>query len=132
VDNEPGVIQFWSDGFGATPLIVSYDGVSPTTVKIASGSATATTVATMTEGNTYHVWWHYLKGAGANDDTAEVWFSTTTTKPADASNNHAKVTGGTTDAQMKIILIGSDGGNGHQGIFDKLRIDDAAIGSSPL
>lgn len=129
-DNDSGIVELWEAGFAGRTVTVFYDSIDSSVISVASGTSIATTVATMTEGTTFHLWGHYLKGPGAADDIAEIWFSATSTKPADASNNHAKITDGDADTAIRIFLIGDDGG-GPVNNFDHIRVDDAAIGSAP-
>lgn len=103
--------------------------VAADSLRVASGT-TESTVTTTADTTTYHVWMHALKGTGANA-TVEVWFSTTTTKPADASNGHAKITNGSFDANITAMNWCSLFGGTADFIVDKVRIDDVAIGSNP-
>lgn len=93
---------------------------------------TASTVSTMTTGVKYYVWVHYLKGTGANA-TAEVWFSTSSTKPGDGTNGHAKTTTGTAAADVaeEVMYIENFSAVSNEAIFDRVYLDDAAIGNNP-
>lgn len=102
------------------------------TVTLTSGGQTATTTSTMAVGTEYYVWYHYLKGSGANA-TAEVWFSNTSVKPGDGTAGHAKVTNSnsTTDAAEVALYIENVSATSNEAIFDRFYLDDAAIGNNP-
>ena len=105
--------------------------VSGTNLRVDDGSANATTSGTFSLNTPYYLWWHRLKGSGANA-VSELWFSSTPTKPADGSSGHAKVTTGTTttDAIYGILLNSAAAGAGAI-IFDHYYIDDAVILDNP-
>jgi len=90
------------------------------------------TVATMSEGTTYHLWLEFNNVA----DCVKVWFSTTGTKPADGGDNYSQAgagcggtaTGSTAAAR---VYLNSVGATEHDLVFDKVRVDDVAIGNNP-
>jgi len=101
-------------------------------LRVQSGSVNASCVDGLSADTTYHFWFHYLKGAGANDDTAEIKFNTTDTRPADGSNKHAKTTGGTTDGTVDRFVPQMQFGAATVK-FDKFRVSSIGdIGDSPL
>lgn len=103
-------------------------------LRVNSGGANASCVDGLSADTTYHCWGHYLKGAGANDDTAEIKFNTTDTRPADGSNKHAKTTGGTTDGTIDRFVLQMQIPDSPVAVkFDKARCSSIGdIGDSPL
>lgn len=123
------IAESQDSGFAAQIQIVAINGGG---IRVYSGAVNATTSATWSTGTKYYLWWHYLKGTGT-DAVAEVWFSTTTTKPADASAGHAKVTTGTSTADLVYHFVGSPtaaAGN-YEIHIDHVYVDDEAILSNP-
>jgi len=84
--------------------------------------------STMSDGNTYHVWWDYTKGTGA-DGVANLYISATTTKPGSPT---VTITNGDGTSQAQQIVLGEAGGAPTSNlIYDKIRVDDVTIGSNP-
>jgi hypothetical protein len=98
---------------------------------VASATATATTVATMSTGTTYHLWVHYVKGSGANS-VLSVAFSTDGVRPT-SGDNFAGVATGPAVLQADKIALGSVASTvtAAEYIYDKVRVDDAQIGDNP-
>lgn len=118
------LIQIWNS---SQVLIARVDLNSSGTVAIFHGTASATTVGTMSNGTGYHVWAYFNNSS----DTANVAFSTDGTRPT-SGDNFAQVTTGTstTDAaEIAVGLFGFDGVN--EALFDRVLVDDEQIGNSP-
>ncbi len=117
------------DGGGAIQISV---GVSGGHFQVKCGSASATTSLSYSTGTLYYLWGHYLKGSGANA-VAEIWVSTTSTKPADASSGTASVTTGTSTANVQEFSLGYRGTDGGTPDiqYDHVYVDDAVILSNP-
>ena len=89
------------------------------------GSVSAVGTMPLSPNTTYHVWVDWTKGTGTNG-TMKVFVATTGTKPAVAD---ASLTTGTGAATQRLYL--GPTGAGPNLIFDRLLIDDVAIGSNP-
>jgi hypothetical protein len=113
---------------GDTFLATVRAGGAGSQLQIVSGS-TATTVATIATGTTYHLWLHYLKGTGANS-VCDVAFSTTGIRPT-SGNNFAQITDGSGTSQGDTIQLGRNSLVTQTYIFDKVRVDNAQIGDNP-
>lgn len=131
--NTRKIVTFENQGGGGTEGLSLVNGEEMT---ISQGAASASTVATISDGVTIHVWFRWKARTGPNDGIGEVWWSTTATKPADGSNNHATTgaTGSSSATGMRSIAVGcapDDGSVTWTIIYDKVRVDDVAIGSNP-
>jgi hypothetical protein len=93
------------------------------------GTAAASTTDGLSTSTTYHVWISYAKGTGANG-SATIAFSTTGTRPT-SGNAYAAVTTGTATADVHDIMLGTENTSTWEGVFDKVRVDDATIGDNP-
>ena len=116
------IFSFWDSGFAEVCVITLQ---TANTLQAEHGGATgSSTVGTLSDGTTYHVWIHY------NDttDVCDVGFSTDGVRPT-SGDNFVSDTGGTvtTDAQ-KIVLGGGASDSSEIGIFDRVYVDDAQIG----
>lgn len=109
-----------SDGSAMTSM--SY--LAAGTFRISQGVQNSTATAVVS-GTTYHIWIRYVKGVG-NNGVSDLYVSTTSTKPG--SPTVSLVTGSGSQDVTKIQLRTPSGVNS---IFDKLRVDDADIGSAP-
>ncbi len=89
----------------------------------------ADTVGTVSAGTTYHIWFHYKKGTGA-DAIADVGFSTNGIRPT-SGNNFAQTTTGNPTSQAVAIMLGPNASATQQYIFDNVRVDDVQIGDNP-
>jgi hypothetical protein len=118
------ILQLWDSGFSSvSDLQLTGTGA----LQIAHGSATATTVSTMSDGTTYHVWVTYNNSA----DTANVGFSTTGTRPT-SGNAFAQTTAGTSTTNAERVFIGFSGFDGiNEVLFDRIYVDDVQIGDNP-
>ncbi len=95
-------------------------------VRAECGSTTADSGAGVVAINTtYHCWMHYIKGTGANAELY-VYISTTSTLPSVTVSTTAGTS--TTDASKFHVLTPAS----TVLKVDKVRVDDAAIGSAPL
>lgn len=84
-----------------------------------------TSAGLVSNGTTFHVWLHYIKGTGANS-TGELYVSANDTKPG--SPQASMTTGGSTAQAARVAVMGWNDGNY---IWDKVRVDDVSIGSAP-
>lgn len=109
---------------------LSVNSGASATVHVANGAGSANTTATMTVGTEYYVWYHYLTGANA---TAEVWFSTSSTKPGDGTSGHAKTTVGTVtgDAAEIALKLENFSTTKNEAIFDRVWLAPGVIGNNP-
>lgn len=78
-------------------------------------------------GTEYHVWGHYVKGTGANG-VAELYISTDGTRPGSPT---VSLSNGDATGQASKIRFGPSDTATMDGQWDKLRVDDASIGSNP-
>lgn len=114
---------------GLSGVVDIYADTGDNTLYVTCGTATSSkTVATWAEGVTYHVWLRYKKGVGANAEV-DLWFNTSATHPGTGNNktsltNGSKTTNATTP-YFNTVFSGVDM------IYDKVRVDDVAIGSNP-
>ncbi len=105
--------------------------VNTGTMRIIHGGTTVSTVATVANGTTYHVWWTYTPGTGA-DGFASLAFSTSAaTKPL-SGNNYVETTAGTATGQMGAFSIGNGLAVTQEHVFDSVLVDNAVIGESPV
>lgn len=99
------------------------------TIRIGA-SGTATSVGAVSEGVTYHCWFHYKKGTGANA-VVDFAFSTDGVRPT-SGNNFVQLTGQTTVQDAHRLDVGYHAGvDTSEYVFDKVRVDDAQIGDNP-
>jgi hypothetical protein len=96
-------------------------------LRVSQGGSTQTTVGTLVNGTTYHIWLDY-----SIDGTAAVRFSEDGLKPA-GGDNVAEVVGGSATTDARYIFTGwvfsTDGIN--EGVWDNVYVDDEEIGSNP-
>jgi hypothetical protein len=96
-------------------------------------AGTITTVATISESTTYHVWIHWKSETGGSaNGVADIAFSTTGTKPV-SGDNFAQLTNNTTEEYMNRVFFGLEGSTAGTGeyIFDTVRISNTVIGDNP-
>lgn len=87
------------------------------------------TVSTVTAGEVYNVWVHYKAGSGA-DAYGSVAFSSTTTEPADGSNDFAKYETGAAMLQANRLSAYCEAGV--HPYYDHVRVrNDATCGNNP-
>lgn len=84
-----------------------------------------TSAGLISNGTTFHVWLHYIKGTGANS-TGELYVSSNDTRPG--SPQASTTTAGSTAQAARVAVMGWSDGNY---IWDKVRVDDVSIGSAP-
>ncbi len=96
-------------------------------LKVSEGAITATTVGTIVAATTYHVWFRYTKGTGA-DSIASVGFSETTTEPT-SGDNYASISNGAATAQITNIQLQTSFQQTY--IFDYVLVSVTAIGNVP-
>ncbi len=96
-----------------------------------SGTQNATTVNGVTKGSTYYVWHGYTKESseGANDGTAYVCFSTTTTKGT--GDNCATVTTGDEVSTITTVRFGAASINQVNLTYDRIRVNTSDFGNDP-
>lgn len=94
------------------------------------GSGLATSVGAMAVDTTYHCWFHYKKGTGANA-IVDFAFSTTGIRPT-SGDFFVQLTGQTMTVDTAVFSIGRDTDIfTSEYIFDKVRVDDVQIGNDP-
>lgn len=123
LDNAVEVFEIRDSGGTYVTRIRIFSDGSVRAINFASGTTSA--AGTIAINTTYHMWIKYVKGTGANS-TSDVWISTTSTKPGSPTISVSGA-GSNTDA-ARVAVMGWNGGNY---IWDKIRIDDADIGSAP-
>lgn len=95
------------------------------TVRLGS-SGTATSVGAMSEGVTYHCWFHYKAGV-----SLDFGFSTNGTKPT-SGNRFVALTSGLQAGDVTRLILGRNSGVFTcDYVFDKIRVNDEVIGSNP-
>lgn len=114
-----------------TTLLASFLVTSGGALRVAGqGGGTATTVATMSNGNTYDVWFRYKKGTGANAEVEAAFIAAGGSKPT-SGNNFAGYSTATSTADAARFYLGDNASSTHEYIFDRVLIDNAAIGDNP-
>jgi hypothetical protein len=113
---------------GGTRLVNIEVGAS-SRITVRCGTGAATTTDAISTGTTYHFWWRYVKGTGANAQ-ASVAFSTDGTRPP-SGNKFAAVTNGSRTTDANNIIIGPENNSTWEGIFDKVRVSASTIGDNP-
>jgi hypothetical protein len=94
------------------------------------GNNCSTTVGTMTTNTTYHVWLHYKKGSGINQEQS-IGFSTDGIRPT-SGTNFASRTDGTRTAQIALLtLMWASDPSTRDFVFDKIRVATTCIGDNP-
>jgi len=112
----------------ATNVISMVEAINTGTLRITHGSAESSkSVAKLTNGVTYHVWVYYKAGTGS-DGLASLSFDTTATKPG-APN--CAITTGTATTNAYAFRLGSTVATTHSYVYDKVRVNDSVIESSP-
>jgi len=107
-------------------VLAQIRNISDTSIRAMHGSSyTGSSYATTT--GTKYVWFHYAKGSGANG-VAEVYVSTTTTKPGSATD---ATTTGTSTAQAAKVRIGFGNDNTVRTLYNHLLVSTSTIGSNP-
>jgi hypothetical protein len=115
------IIEIWNNG---QSRIADLQLTSTGTIQVRHGTATATTSGAMSDGTTYHVYFRYVSGSGANG-VASVGFSTDGTRPTSGSN-FASTSAGTATTDAEYIAPGWIGFSGVIDlIFDKLQVGDS-------
>lgn len=124
-------ITLENSGGGSAEGIILTDGDSFT---ITHGGASATIEDAFTENTTIHFWFRWKAKVGAADGEAEIWWSTDSTKPGAGTKHQGLVNGTGSGTAMRAIAIGcapDDSNVSWTVIYDKVRVDDEAIGSAP-
>lgn len=98
-------------------------------IRIAAAGTAVAVVDTVAVGETVYIWWRYTLGSGL-DAVGEVWTSATETKPPSSGDNYA-VQAGTATTTVDRIYIGDTTNQTDEFVYDKVRVDDVAIGSNP-
>lgn len=95
------------------------------------GATTYSTVSTMSINTTYHIWYDYAAGSGANG-VSSIGFSTDGTRPT-SGNAFASNSAGAGTLNIDNLSPFTDfaSANGYLGIFDRILADDVQIGNSP-
>jgi hypothetical protein len=96
---------------------------------LAVGGTTQDTTDAVSAGNTYHVFFTYTLGTGA-DAVATVGFSTDGTKPS-SGTKYKESTNGTSTSSCDNVTFGYTSTNTFGFIVDKLRVDDVAFTEAP-
>lgn len=92
-------------------------------------SATAATVATMSIGSTYHVFWYVEQGTGAD---AEAWIAFSTDGTVGTGNNFtSRVNANGVTAFDQVSIFAQFSTTGPEYIMDRVILDDAPIGANP-
>jgi hypothetical protein len=115
------IMSFWDSGFGVPlELLLNSGG----TLTVQSGTGNATTVSTMAAGNTYHVWIHYNN----TSNTADVGFSTDGVRPTGGNAFAQTASSSASTDGSKIVIGGGTSDATHEGVFDRVFVDDEQIG----
>jgi hypothetical protein len=119
----------FTDG-SANDLAIQAASVGPVQMKLYDGGAGSDPgAATMSADTTYHVWFEYEKGTGANGKV-RVYFASSGTKPASPD---AEITTSAMTGQAARLYFGNDwSGSGGNIYYDKVRVSrTAAFGDNP-
>jgi len=118
-----GIFAFSANGSGTT-----VDGVG-----ITSGLKlkvyTSATVDSIVAGTTYHLWWHYKKGTGA-DAVIDCGFSTDGIKPT-SGNKFVQVSNAPHTSDAGRVWLGFTSTGNYDVIFDKVLVAATEIGNNP-
>ena len=93
---------------------------------IQHGGVSSSSGGSVVNGTTYHVWFRYKAVVGMADGIGQLWVSTTSTKPGSVT---CEVTNGTGTAAANVISPRAR--NSTEFVFDRILLDDVAIGSAP-
>ncbi len=94
------------------------------TCNLSHGSVDANSSTTFATGTTYDLWIEWTKGTGSNG-TLKLFVATNGTKPASPQVNITTGNGGATS----LFTLGPESSG--SAIFDRILVDDVAIGSNP-
>ena len=106
--------------------IAKFQATSGSNWDLYHGTVESTPTGTYAESETLHIWLHYVKGTGANG-VMSAYVSSTTTKPGSPTITMTNGDSTSDAAQVALLAWNPDSDL----LFDKLRIDDAEIGSNP-
>lgn len=124
-------LQFWESSFASHCSAVSILSVANgSKLRVYQGAVTGTTTDSVLIDTTYHIWFLYNDGTGANG-FGYVGFSTDGTRPTSGNNKYAEITTGTSSAdpgEFEISLEGY-GGTAAVVIVDTVWVDDEEIGN---
>lgn len=117
-------------GFSASGVAAITDTLQLTTTRQLRAGAATGSVATMSLDTTYHVWYHYVQGTGA-DSLEEAYFSSDGVRPASGSNNWSgSTTQGGTNSVARYHIGSSSVNFGMDAIFDNIRAASTSIGDN--
>jgi hypothetical protein len=119
----------WALKNGTTTVAEMANAPGPSQWAIYDGGSGTDAGSFPSVDTTYHVWFEYEKGTGANGKI-RFYVSTTTTKPGSPD---CEITNSAETGQVNRFYPGTWGAGGGNIYFDKLRISrTAAFGSNPL
>lgn len=104
-------------------------GAGDNDVRVSGSVNSSLTVTKLAVDTTYEFWVHYVKGSGANA-LCSVAFSTDGSKPT-SGDAFTSITTGTETTDVTAIRWTNEGGGAQDFRYDKMRADDANIGTSP-
>ncbi len=125
--NQNDTVLYVFDGSGNVAFYIDNGGGH---IRINHGSANAFTSTIYSAPSVLYIWFHYLPASGGGGNgVAEVWVSTTTTKPANGSADYAGLTTGTsTFSSQWFRPTGPASGTTS---VDYFRLSLSPIGSNP-
>lgn len=95
-------------------------------LSVSHGATNVACVTTLTDGVTYHIWFRYTAAPTTNDGTAEIAFSTTTTRPT-SGNQYNTTTAGTATSTVDRIYLGDNASETQESLFDDVWLDTAGF-----
>lgn len=120
--------RIWFTGRAGTTVSLEIRRESSGVFRLRHGTTSTNATTGIVADITYHVWWHYNDDSGPDDGTARLWISTTDTKPG---SPEAVITTGTATGDIDNVVLGAQNTGTEEIIFDKVRVDNVDIGSSP-
>lgn len=100
-------------------------------LRLIHGATTVTTSSTLSDGTTYHVWWRYTPGSGANGVGEVAWSTSAASKPT-SGNQYATTSAGTATGDIGNFYLGNNAATPTQDIvMDAVLISTTEIPASP-
>jgi len=119
---------FQINGNNGGVIVLSFKCAWNETPKLVLGGGQDVDATALSAATTYHVWWEYAKQTGEGGNAVgRIWISENSTKPETPT---VEVTDGNSAFDADYLMFLSFDGQ-MDGIYDKIRVDDEQIGSSP-
>lgn len=98
-------------------------------ITVGNGSSEDGPTDAMSSGTTYHVWFRYNKGTGANGN-AYVAFSTDATEPT-SGTKYKSISNGTSTADAARLTLQHDADSTFDAVMDQVMVGTSDIGTPP-